>query len=122
VELILNANLDTLTAGELRTLVEKVELLLESGGGSDASGVTVVLVHVYPERRTGRAVLRFVAVTKGAGGGGKEGEKERVVPGGKVAVQLRRQLRRDPNLLNYDVLLVESVVCQNDCSGSFSSR
>ena len=62
--------------------------------------------------------MKFIAVTRGAGGGGKEGEKEKVLAGGKVALLLRRQLRRDPNLLNYDVLVVESVVCQNDCSGT----
>ncbi|CAG0918755.1 unnamed protein product, partial [Notodromas monacha] len=113
VELTLNVNLASLTSGELKNLVDKLELLLDS----DGSGVTVAVVKLFRERRTGRAVLRFLAATMGAGGGGNEASVETVLKGRDVALRLRQRLWRDPNLLGFDALGIESVICQNECSG-----
>ena len=47
----------------------------------------------------------------------KKGSKAKYANGKKVAKQLQQRLSQSPDIISPKILSVDTVVCQNDCSG-----
>ncbi|CAB3383148.1 Hypothetical predicted protein [Cloeon dipterum] len=103
VRLTLGAASRTLRQLQLDSLLKQITLLLHGG-------VTVVVRSVDEEQNTGRACITFLAVKETSSG------TNETLGGPQVVKTLRAKLRQDPGLLDLPVALIETVVCQNNCS------
>ncbi|XP_015600421.1 dyslexia-associated protein KIAA0319-like protein [Cephus cinctus] len=101
IELTLNIETHLLTKSQEDSLVVKLQMLLREEA-------TIVVRTLRAEPRTGRVVLVFYVDKKG----GKSS-----MPGPEVVQRLKQKLRQDSGLLQLSVINVETVVCQNNCSG-----
>ncbi|UYV60199.1 KIAA0319L [Cordylochernes scorpioides] len=98
VELTLNADIKTFTQGQLESLLKQLSLLLHEW---DPVDVRLISLEAN-SRHANRVVVVFVAERNGE-----------AVQGTLVSNTLRRQLA----VLGLEVLAVDTVECQNSCSG-----
>lgn len=106
VELLLDVDIETFTQEQLDTLLKQLELLLHDG-----ETVRVHLVDLNYQQDSRRVRIVFMAE--------KEGVKGTWVScrGTAVVSRLKQRLRTHSALLDWDVLYIDTVVCQNECSG-----
>ncbi|CAN8000142.1 unnamed protein product, partial [Ixodes hexagonus] len=106
VELLLDVDIETFTQEQLDTLLKQLELLLHDG-----ETLRVHLVDLSCQQDSRRVRIVFMAE--------KEGTKGTWVPcrGTAVVSRLKQRLRTHSALLDWDVLYIDTVVCQNACSG-----
>ena len=74
---------------------------------------TKVFVLTFPNSvllLQGYVVLQFFTTVK-------SDSEWRTLPGKEVAALLKRKIHNDINLMAYPVLDVDTVICQNNCSG-----
>ncbi|MPC49718.1 Dyslexia-associated protein KIAA0319-like protein [Portunus trituberculatus] len=104
VTVVVGADLGTLSILQLSTLLQKMELFLHSADRV----VTIHLISLTGLPHSGEVSVTFVAQS------GKD-----VVPGVEVVATLRHQVLLDSSeLLDLPLLSVDTVVCQNNCSGT----
>ncbi|KAK8381835.1 hypothetical protein O3P69_015097 [Scylla paramamosain] len=103
VTVVVGADLGTLSTLQLSTLLQKMELFLHTADRV----VTIHLISLTGLPHSGQVSVTFVAQT------GKD-----VVPGVEVVATLHHQVLLDSSeLLDLPLLSVDTVVCQNNCSG-----
>ncbi|XP_071547439.1 dyslexia-associated protein KIAA0319-like protein [Panulirus ornatus] len=103
VEVVVGGDIGALTYSQLSTLLQKLELFLHT----TESIVTIHLISLTGLPHSGRVRLTFLA------NAGKE-----VVKGPQVVSMLRHQVMSESSeLLDLPLLSVDTVVCQNNCSG-----
>lgn len=105
VEIIVNADIKSFTQEQEDTIIRQLEMLLHEG-----EPIKVSLVKLDADRNSQRVIMVFV-VEKTSGG------KQVVIPGMKVVSRLKKKLRMDSSLLDLEVLSLDTIVCQNKCSG-----
>uniref|UniRef100_A0A1W7RAA4 Dyslexia-associated protein KIAA0319 n=1 Tax=Hadrurus spadix TaxID=141984 RepID=A0A1W7RAA4_9SCOR len=105
VEIIVNADMKSFTQGQLDTLLKQLELLLR-----ESDPIHVQLLKLYPGRNSNRVALVFVVEKVSAG-------QKLLIQGKVVVAKLKKKLNTDNSLLESAVLSLETVVCQNQCSG-----
>ncbi|XP_043247058.1 dyslexia-associated protein KIAA0319-like protein isoform X2 [Amphibalanus amphitrite] len=98
------------TQAQQEALVRKVALLVPSSGD-----VQVRLLRWSAEPRTGHLLVELTASETTLSDGAKPQIK--MLPGVSVVSALRAHLRSDPSALDHAVLLLDTVTCQNPCSG-----
>ncbi|XP_023702907.1 dyslexia-associated protein KIAA0319-like protein isoform X3 [Cryptotermes secundus] len=101
VELTLNIEGRWLTKAQESSLEMKLSLLLR-----DEAEIHVR--ELRTEDRTGRAVIVFYVEQKNSKG---------VLPGPTVVARLKEKLMQDSLLLELSVANIQTVICQNNCSG-----
>ncbi|KAL1486080.1 hypothetical protein MTO96_031535, partial [Rhipicephalus appendiculatus] len=106
VELLLDVDIETFTQEQLDTVLKQLELLLHDG-----ESLRVHLVDLNYQQDSRRVRIIFVAE--------KEDSKGSWVPcrGPLMVARLKQRLRTHSALLDWDVISVDTVVCQNECSG-----
>lgn len=106
VELLLDVDIETFTQEQLDTVLKQLELLLHDG-----ESLRVHLVDLNYQQDSRRVRIIFVAE--------KEDAKGSWVPcrGPLMVARLKQRLRTHSALLDWDVISVDTVVCQNECSG-----
>ncbi|XP_022234945.1 dyslexia-associated protein KIAA0319-like [Limulus polyphemus] len=87
------------------TLIKQLELLLHSLGDCK-----IHVLSLDADRQTRRVRLIFIAERT------QPGETVTSVKGIDVVKSLKRKLLTDSSLLNLDILSLDTVVCQNECS------
>lgn len=102
VELLLNVDVQTFTQEQLDTVLKQLELLLHDG-----EPVRVQLINLAYQQDTMR--VRIVFVTEG-------GTPFKRSKGTAVVSRLKQRLRTHSALLDWEVLRVDTLVCQNQCS------
>ncbi|KAG1671737.1 Dyslexia-associated protein KIAA0319-like protein [Nymphon striatum] len=103
VQIILNVDLKSYTEENKETLKNKLALLLNEG-----SPINVVIKRIFSEFKTGRVVVVFCVYVKNS-------NSEEIVRGPDVVMRLKEKLNTD-NLLDFDIVSLDTVVCQNNCS------
>ncbi|XP_059481063.1 dyslexia-associated protein KIAA0319-like protein [Neocloeon triangulifer] len=103
VRLTLGAASRTLRQAQLESLLKQITLLLHGGA-------SIIVRSVDEEQNTGRATITFLAVRQASSG------VNETLGGPQVVKTLRAKLRQDPSLLDLPVAMIETVVCQNNCS------
>ena len=127
VELILNIEGSSLTVSQEQSLEAKLSLLLRNAVIhvrylllllllliALTNGILVMMCtlncrQLTTEHNTGRAILVFYA-------GDVAGDKT-VMSGPQVVTLLKQKLKQDSSLLELSVANIQTVVCQNNCSG-----
>lgn len=106
VELLLDVDIETFTQEQLDTVLKQLELLLHDG-----ESLRVHLVDLNYQQDSRRVRIIFVAE--------KEDSKGSWLPcrGPLMVARLKQRLRTHSALLDWDVISVDTVVCQNECSG-----
>nr|XP_027218002.1 dyslexia-associated protein KIAA0319-like protein isoform X1 [Penaeus vannamei] len=103
VEVVVGGDIGALSYSQLSTLLQKLELFLHTGDRV----VSIKLISLTGLPHSGQVRLTVLAYA------GKD-----VVKGTDVVYSLRHQvLSESPDLLDLPLLSVDTVVCQNDCSG-----
>lgn len=103
ITVVVEGDLGTLSILQLTTLLQKLELFLHTA----ERVVTIHLISLSGLPHSGRVSVTFVAYA------GQE-----VVPGVEVVAILRHQVLADSSdLLDLPLISVDTVVCQNNCSG-----
>ncbi|GIY55533.1 dyslexia-associated protein KIAA0319-like protein [Caerostris darwini] len=105
IEIVVNADIKSFTQEQEDTLLRQLEILLH-----EAEPVKVNLIKLDSERHTRRVVLVFTVERTSSLSGG-------LISGIDVVSRLKKKLRTDSSLLDVQVLSVDTVVCQNKCSG-----
>jgi len=107
VELVVGEDITKITHKQVMDMLERLRVVIHGEGS-----VSVLKEKLYGARATGLASLRFKVLDQ------KSGSPSPVaVPGLAVVRQLKRELEADPELLGLRLVRVETVVCQNQCSG-----
>ncbi|XP_057326947.1 dyslexia-associated protein KIAA0319-like protein [Microplitis mediator] len=101
VELTLNIGAHLLTESQKNSLVVKLQMLLRD----EAS---IVVRDLKPEPHTGRACLIFYVERK---------DKKVSMTGREVVDRLKEKFKQDSGLLQLSVTSIDTVICQNNCSG-----
>ncbi|CAL1295459.1 unnamed protein product [Larinioides sclopetarius] len=105
IEIVVNADIKSFSQEQEDTLLRQLEILLH-----EAEPVKVNLMKLDSDRHTRRVVLLFtVERTSNLNVG--------LISGVDVVSRLKKKLRTDSSLLDVQVLSVDTVVCQNKCSG-----
>ncbi|XP_035233756.1 dyslexia-associated protein KIAA0319 homolog, partial [Stegodyphus dumicola] len=105
VEIIVNADIKSFTQEQEDTLLRQLEILLHDG-----EPAKVNLIKLDSDRHTRRVILLFTAERVSNFNAG-------LISGIDVVSRLKKKLRTDSSLLDVEVLSVDTVVCQNNCSG-----
>ncbi|GFR28437.1 dyslexia-associated protein KIAA0319 [Trichonephila clavata] len=105
IELVVNADIKSFTQEQEDTLLRQLEILLH-----EAEPVKVNLIKLDSDRHTRRVVLVFTVERSSNLNGG-------LISGVDIVSRLKKKLRTDSSLLDVQVLSVDTVVCQNKCSG-----
>ncbi|XP_077990087.1 dyslexia-associated protein KIAA0319-like protein [Glandiceps talaboti] len=101
VEVHVNADLRTFTQDNKDTLIRQLSVLL---GVMDAD----IKVQSVRESRLDGVLVEFYVLNPDA---------TKVLKGIAMVNKLKQKLRKESQVLDLDVILVDTVVCQNDCSG-----
>nr|CAG4642290.1 EOG090X00QS [Evadne anonyx] len=96
-----------LKEGELMTIRDQIALLIHQQGIVD---INVNIADVIVEPKSSYVVLQFFTTVKSDSGW-------RTLPGAEVVTLLKSKLRNDLNLMTYPVIDVDTLICQNQCSG-----
>ncbi|XP_054708646.1 dyslexia-associated protein KIAA0319 homolog [Uloborus diversus] len=105
VEIMINADIKSFTQEQEDTLLRQMEILLHDG-----DPVKVNLVKLDSDRHSRRVILLITVERTSSFNGG-------IISGVDVVSRLKKKLRTDSSLLDVEVLSVDTVVCQNKCSG-----
>lgn len=105
VELVLNADISSFTADQEDTLLKQLELLL-----CTLEGCSLRVLSLDANKHSRRVRLTFVVEKVQSGGVTTLSE------GLDVVAALKKKLRTDSGLLSLEVLSLDTVVCQNECS------
>ncbi|XP_077521827.1 dyslexia-associated protein KIAA0319-like protein isoform X3 [Amblyomma americanum] len=106
VELLLDVDIETFTQEQLDTVLKQLELLLHDG-----ESLRVHLVDLGYQQDSRRVRITFVAEKENAKGSWV------LCRGPLMVARLKQRLRTHSALLDWDVMSVDTVVCQNECSG-----
>lgn len=106
VELLLDTDIETFTQEQLDTVLKQLELLLHDG-----ESLRVHLVDISYQQDSRRVRIIFVAEKENAKGVWV------LCRGPLMVARLKQRLRTHSALLDWDVVSVDTVVCQNECSG-----
>lgn len=98
----------SLKEGELTTIRDQIALLIHQQGIVD---INVNIADIIVEPKSSHVVLQFFTTVKSDSGW-------RTLPGPEVVALLKSKLRNDLNLMTYPVVDVDTLICQNQCSGS----
>ncbi|XP_076032032.1 dyslexia-associated protein KIAA0319-like protein [Oratosquilla oratoria] len=102
VELVIGADISSLSQSQLTNLCQELQLLLHKD-----NDISITLLTVNGLTHSEEIRLTFLAYSNG-----------KIVSGPEVASSLRHQLNSDSSqLLDIPVLSVDTVICQNNCSG-----
>jgi len=97
----------SLKEGELMTIRDQIALLIHQQGIVD---ININIADVIVEPKSSYVVLEFFTTVKSDSGW-------RTLPGAEVVALLKSKLRNDLNLMTYPVVDVDTLICQNKCSG-----
>ncbi|XP_018324122.1 dyslexia-associated protein KIAA0319-like protein [Agrilus planipennis] len=100
VDVTIGTNAKILTESQYNIAKGKLALLVQDGAVLKERGLK-------PESGTNRAILSFYV----------EDRHGKPLPASVVVEQLRKKLRVDESLLGFQVTRLQSVICQNNCSG-----
>ncbi|XP_023236915.1 dyslexia-associated protein KIAA0319-like protein isoform X2 [Centruroides sculpturatus] len=109
VEIVLNADMKSYTQGQQDTLLKQLELLIREG-----DSVHVRLLRLHAGQESNRVTMIFVVERTSPSG------QTLLVPGTEVVSRLKKKLKTNNSLLETSVLSIDTVVCQNQCSGKGS--
>lgn len=99
IEIILDVRIYTLSTSDRDKIVQQMTLLLHD--------VKLVLSSMRSQIHTDNAVLILYG----------QNDKGEVLDGGELARQLRVRIRQDDGLLQFRIVSVDTVLCQDQCSG-----
>ncbi|XP_066268717.1 dyslexia-associated protein KIAA0319-like protein isoform X2 [Branchiostoma lanceolatum] len=102
VELALAADITSFTEGNKAMLVRQLAVLI------DVMDTDIRVQEIKEDMSTGNMIVVFVVVNTQTG---------MVQNGGSVLAKLRRKLKAGSEVLDFKVVQVDTVVCQNNCSG-----
>ncbi|XP_015923120.2 dyslexia-associated protein KIAA0319 isoform X1 [Parasteatoda tepidariorum] len=105
VELMVNADIKSFTQEQEDTLLRQLEILLH-----EADPIKVNLIKLDSDRHSRRVILIFTVERISNLNSG-------LITGVDVVARLKKKLRTDSSLLDVQVLSIDTVVCQNKCSG-----
>lgn len=108
IEIVLNADMKSFTQGQQDTLLKQLELLLREG-----DSVQVNILRLFAGQQSNRVTMVFVVEKKMNG-------QKLLISGTEVVTRLKKKLKTDNSLLETSVLSIDTVVCQNKCSGKGS--
>lgn len=101
IELTLNIGAHLLTESQKDSLIFKVKMLL----GEETN---IIVRSLKAEAHSGRVVLVFYVQMK---------DGKSTMPGPEVVKKLKKKLKQDSSILQLSVVNVDTVICQNNCSG-----
>uniref|UniRef100_A0A0K2TVX1 Dyslexiaassociated protein KIAA0319like proteinlike [Bombus impatiens] n=1 Tax=Lepeophtheirus salmonis TaxID=72036 RepID=A0A0K2TVX1_LEPSM len=108
LQLILNENLDALTSSLLDRILERIKLSIVRG---DDTTMKIELISLFPQLDSNFVVMHFLMKKQDKKG------KEIILKGVDVLKTLQTKLRTDPDILELKVINLDTLVCQNNCSG-----
>ncbi|XP_046375648.2 dyslexia-associated protein KIAA0319-like protein [Haliotis rufescens] len=108
IELLLDVDIQHFTQENKNNLVNQLQLLLHK---SSQDGDTVISIqHLGRDYTSGHLHITFLVKSK-------LGSKEVVRSGTEMLHVLKRKLVSESSVLDYRVISLDTVVCQNNCSG-----
>eukprot|EP00095_Tigriopus_kingsejongensis_P001489 maker-scaffold124_size330879-snap-gene-1.31 protein:Tk01489 transcript:maker-scaffold124_size330879-snap-gene-1.31-mRNA-1 annotation:"hypothetical protein L798_13730" len=123
VQGVFNADVSSLTQSEMDNLQQGLSLLLHSSGE-----YKVKILDLFPQQDSNYAVIQFLVVRSAVAESQAEAvgsssttdlalNEAAVASGKKVVKELKSKLRADSKLLSFTFLSLDTLICQNDCSG-----
>lgn len=107
-ELHLKADIGGFTEANKRSLENQLALLLHKTNQEGETRVYITRLDDMPS--TGQLSVKFYTATKING-------KEVIQRGTDVVTQLKKKLRTDTDMIDFRVTLLDTYICQNNCSG-----
>ncbi|CAH1773921.1 unnamed protein product [Owenia fusiformis] len=108
IEIQLESNIKVFSEANKKTLADQLALLIHSA--KPEGDVQVRIQHLGQDEHTGRLTVKFYVVT--------HLKNVDIYHNGVEAVKvLKRKLKSNGNVLDFNVQSVDTVVCQNNCSG-----
>ncbi|CAG2163621.1 unnamed protein product [Oppiella nova] len=104
IELILNTDIKAFTSDQMSMVLKRLELLLS---GTDGQPIKVQLIKLDTTTHSRRVILIFTVIN---------GNTNKCLPGLTVVKQLKQKLKTDSSLITPEVISLETMVCQNECS------
>ncbi|CAG2163622.1 unnamed protein product [Oppiella nova] len=104
IELILNTDIKAFTSDQMSMVLKRLELLLSD---TDGQPIKVQLIKLDTTTHSRRVILVFTVIN---------GKTNKCLPGLTVVKQLKQKLKTDSSLITPEVISLETMVCQNECS------
>lgn len=113
VELFLEASVEAFSEANKNSVASELSLLLRQSDGTTAAAATatVNILQVSADSLTGLLVVSFIVYD------GTDKATRSMRHGTDVARMLREKLRRNADVLDFKVHSVNTLICQNNCSG-----
>ena len=108
IQAVLEVNITALIQSHVDDFCQSVGLLLRADEGSTAK---VRVLNILPQPNSNYAVLHFLVELTDEQGNVK------VMPGVKAVNELKMKLRGGADILDLKLLDLDTLICQNDCSG-----
>lgn len=105
VEMKINADVYWFTEEQQETLVKKLALLLH-----DQGEISIHIKTISSAQHSHRVILVFTVEKI------SDEKKSSIISGTTVVSSLKRKLQTDSSLLDFKVLELDTVICQNNCS------
>ena len=103
IRAVFNEDIGLLKEERVEAIKQSLGLLLNNRGK-----YRIDVLDIYPQADTNNAVLEFVTL---------EEDSETIVSGKEITDDLKRKLEADSDLLSLQILDLDTLVCQNECSG-----
>ncbi|XP_067665958.1 dyslexia-associated protein KIAA0319-like protein [Haliotis asinina] len=108
IEMLLDVDIQHFTQENKNNLVNQLQLLLHK---SSQDGDTIISIqHLGQDYTSGHLHIMFLVKSK-------LGNKEQVRSGPEMLRVLKRKLVSESSVIDYRVISLDTVVCQNNCSG-----
>ncbi|KAF5288345.1 hypothetical protein FQR65_LT12080 [Abscondita terminalis] len=100
IEMILDSDINSVSESQYKIIKGKLALLVKDG-------THLQVRNIRPEVGTNKAIISFYV----------EDLKGKPIDANEVVIYLRQKLRLDEGLLGFNVIQLQTTVCQNNCSG-----
>ncbi|XP_050397494.1 dyslexia-associated protein KIAA0319 isoform X1 [Patella vulgata] len=108
LEMLLDTDVNEFTEENKERIASQLKLLIHQ---NKADGETIVdIQHIGKDMSTGHLHIQFLVKTKYK-------ESEKVANGVKILSILKHKLQQENDILDFKVISIDTVVCQNNCSG-----
>ncbi|XP_074656398.1 dyslexia-associated protein KIAA0319-like protein isoform X2 [Tubulanus polymorphus] len=106
IEVHLGADLGSFTQSKKKLLRKQIAMLLHSQNGDSDVNIVNLL-----QDSSGRLIVQFYVHIVGTD------QHLQLRPGPEIVDVLRRRIRAEKDILDYEVYFIDTVICQNNCSG-----
>lgn len=100
IEMVIDSNVNILSEAQYKIIKGKLALLVKDG-------TKLQVRDIKPDASTNRVIITFYV----------DDAKGKAVDANEIVYYLRQKLRMDQSLLGFNVIRLQTTVCQNNCSG-----